>query len=108
MMSNNLLSDAVFCLTNGRLGKINLHSHYIIRSIQRRINDKWIFDCLLKGEIVGIIKQSNDKFRLYYEHPTNPNNYDLIIIVVIDDLNAKNITVLTSYKQKIEKRIRSR
>lgn len=108
MMPNILVSDAVTCLSNGSLGTIDLHPHFRIRSIQRHIQDQWIFDCLLNEEIVGILKQSNDKFRLYYEHPINPNNHDLIIVVVIDDLNAKDITVITSYKQKIEKRIRTR
>lgn len=107
-MPDILLRKAISCLSEGQIGKIDLHHHYIIRSIQRLINDKWVFNCLLNEEIVGILKQSDDKFRLYYEHPINYNTHDLIIVIVIDDLKEKDITVITSYKQKIEKRIRSR
>jgi len=55
---------------------------------------------------VGILKQSDDKFRLYYKHPIIPKTHDLIIVVVINDLITKDITVVTSYKQTIKKRER--
>ncbi len=55
---------------------------------------------------MGILKQSDDKFRLYYQHPIIPKTHDLIIVVVINDLITKDITVVTSYKQTIKKRER--
>jgi hypothetical protein len=102
-----LLRNAVSCLSNiTKKSNINLHPHYQIRKLQRHINNKWVYDCIIKEELVGILKQSDDKFRLYYQHPIIPKTHDLIIVVVINDLITKDITVVTSYKQTIKKRER--
>lgn len=99
-MVDILLTHAVSCLEDiKKQDNIKLHPHYELRSLQRNIDDQWIYDCIIKSEIVGILKQSNDKFRLYYEHPLIPETHDLIIIIVIKDLMAKHITVITSYDQ---------
>jgi len=106
-MTDILLKNAVSCLSNiTKKSNINLHLHYQIRKLQRHINDKWIYDCITKEELVGILKQSDDKFRLYYKHPIIPKTDDLIIVIVINDLITKNITVVTSYKLTIKKRER--
>lgn len=106
-MVDILLKNAVSCLSNiTKRSNINLHFHYQIRKKQRQINDEWVYDCIIKEELVGILKQSDDKFRLYYKHPIIPKTHDLIIVVVINDLNTKDITIVTSYKQTIRKRER--
>ena len=98
------LNFAMETLSDLSISQIEIKDHYRLRSIQRNISDQWISDCLINKELLGILKQSKDKFRLYYEHPVNPDKYDLVIIITIN--LTKHITIITTYQQNINQRLR--
>lgn len=93
------------CLSELTISQIEIRDHYLVRSRERGIPDQWISDCLINKELVGILKQSDDKFRLYYEHPNDPTKYDLIIIVAID-ISTKHVTIITTFEQNVNVRVR--
>lgn len=99
------LDLAIQYLSNLSSEQIEITDHFIKRREQREILDEWILDCLMNKDRLGILKQSANKFRLYYEHPENPKEFDIIIIVAIDD-TTQHITIITTYNQNIEQRVR--
>lgn len=70
------------------------------------IREEWIYDCILNGEILGILEQRKNRFRIYYKHPTKAEKYDLIIIIDVMGTSTKCIKVVTTYEQSIKRRVR--
>lgn len=70
------------------------------------ISEEWVYNCILNGEILGILEQRKNRFRIYYKHPTKADRYDLIIIIDVIETSAKCIKVVTTYEQSIKRRVR--
>jgi|GEM_PF-6690067 hypothetical protein len=58
--------------------QIDILSHAIDRD---EINKELIYNCIIRGELVGILKQRKDRYRIYYKHPTSSEKYDLVIVI---------------------------
>jgi len=70
------------------------------------ISPEWIYDCLLNKEPRGILTQRDNRFRIYYNHPTKEEKYDFIIVIDIIKFSTKCIRVVTTYEQSVKRRIR--
>lgn len=101
-MTDISLKLAMEYLLNLSISQIEIKDHYLVRSRERKIPDKWIIDCLIDKEPLEIIKQSDDKFRIYYEHPEKPEENDLIIVASIN-YSTQHIT---TFNQSIVKMVR--
>ena len=104
-MSELSLKFGMDYLSNLSISQIEIKDHYLVRSRERNIPDNWVTDCLINKEPVGMLKQSDDKFRIYYEHPETPNENDLIIVASINNY-TQHITIITTYNQSIKMRER--
>jgi hypothetical protein len=82
------------------------HHAYDKISGDRKIKEFWIHNCLISGTKQGILKQRENRFRIYYNHPIKADRYDLIIVVDITESSEKNIRVVTTYEQAIYRRVR--
>jgi len=54
----------------------------------RNIEEEFLYDCLLKQNVEGIIKQRSNRFRLYYKQGGLRIN-DLIIVIESDNNSTK-------------------
>lgn len=79
-------------------------SHAKLRCKQRNISKDWVKECIIDKIIVGILKQNEYKFKLYYEHP-GKSNKDLIIVIVINSF-SNIILVETVFEQDKKRRAR--
>ena len=70
------------------------------------ITEELIYDCILNDEIVGILEQRDNRFRIYYKHPTKEDRYDLVIIIDVIKTSTKCIKVVTTYEQSVKRRVR--
>lgn len=68
------------------------------------IQKNWIYDVILNKEPSGVLKQREDRYRIYYEHPTK-NKYDFIVVIDIKN-SPKIIKVVTTYEQSNKRRVR--
>lgn len=94
-------------LENLRKDQIDIGPHALDKiSKDRKIDKKWIYNCLINGEKQGVLKQRHNRFRIYYKHPTKADRYDLIIIIDIVKSSKKNIKVVTTYEQSNKIRVR--
>lgn len=73
--------------------------HFNIRNVQRIFNLETVYDCLLKKEMVGILKQDHDKFIVFYEYEKRKSK-DLAIVVRIEGNLIYLITVFLSPRGK--------
>ncbi|UXM85125.1 hypothetical protein [Methanococcus aeolicus] len=62
-----------------------------------------INDYILCKKPVGILKQDNSKFKLYYELD---EIYDLIVIIGIKSESPTTISLITCFKQESKRRVR--
>jgi len=64
-----------------------------------------INDYILKQKPVGILRQDNTKFKLYYELD---EKYDLIVVISVNVKSENPITIslITCFKQKASRRVR--
>lgn len=58
--------------------QIDILPHALKRETIRK---EWIYNCILEGEISGVLKQRENRLRIYYKHPIKADNYDLVIII---------------------------
>lgn len=86
--------------------KILPHAYDAMYDFDRNIKEELLYDCLLKKDVDGIIKQRKNRFRLYYKQQGLRMNYDLIIIIEFDMILKKNIIVVTTYEQPVKRRMR--
>lgn len=70
------------------------------------IQEEWLYDCIVKDVIRGVLQQREDRYRLYYKHPTKGEKYDLIIVIDIKKSSPITIKVVTSYIQLVNRRVR--
>ncbi|ACV25375.1 hypothetical protein QIT38_gp35 [Methanocaldococcus fervens tailed virus 1] len=85
---------------------ITITNHFIERCESRKDklpNISKIKNMLLTQKPVGILKQSGNKFRLYYELD---EKYDLIIVISVWNTNPIEINLVTTYPQEKKKRER--
>lgn len=90
--------------------QIRFTKHCEKRLIERGITKNIIYHCLIKGELKGILEQkegfkSEDKYRIYYEHPDN-KVYDIIIIISLETPEKHLISVVTAFIQKKNRRVK--
>lgn len=86
--------------------KILPHAYDAMYDFDRDIKEELIYNCLLKKDVEGIIKQRTNRFRIYYKQDGPRMNYDLIIIIEFDMNSKKNIIVVTTYEQSVKRRKR--
>lgn len=82
------------------------HAYDALYDFDRNIKEELLYDCILKRDLDGILKQRTNRFRLYYKQDGFRKNYDLIIIIEFDRSSDKNIKVVTTYEQSIKRRVR--
>jgi hypothetical protein len=102
------ISDALTVLQDISEDRIKTTDHSNKRLSERSIDKELIIECLINHEIKGILEQKEDdksdnKYKIFYEHPTLKNR-DLIIVIAI--AQKKNIRIITTYFQKKDRRIR--
>jgi uncharacterized protein YuzE len=83
--------------------KILPHAYDAIYDFDRNIKEQLLYDCLLKKDVDGILKQKTNRFRLYYKQEGPRMNYDLIIIIEFDRNSTKNIIVVITYETSEKK-----
>ena len=86
-------------INNCKEYQIKESRHFNIRNVQRIYNLEAVYKCLLKKEIVGILKQDYDKFIVFYEDE-NKKSIDLAIVVRIEEDLIYLITVFLSPRGK--------
>lgn len=74
--------------------------HFDIRTVQRIGDSSLIFDAFLYNPLMGIIKQSYNKFRLYFEHNNKPSKDIALVIGINDDKTVNFITVMLTDRDK--------
>ena len=62
-----------------------------------------INDYILSKKPVGILKQDDSKFKLYYELD---DKYDLIIVISVKSESPITISLITCFKQASKRRVR--
>lgn len=62
-----------------------------------------VYDIILKEKPIGILKQNEEKFKIYYE---KTEKYDLIIILSIKNLNPVILNLVTCFLEDAKKRRR--
>ncbi|MFP4655467.1 MAG: hypothetical protein ACLFMM_07345 [Methanohalobium sp.] len=82
-------------------------SHFLLNHEKRKKHmpalDE-IYDLILNTKLVGILKQDEGKFKIFYR---NNNKYDLIIIMAVKRTNPDLvINLVTCHIQEIKKRLR--
>jgi hypothetical protein len=99
------IKNVIFYLSLVSSNEISLTYHARER-IKEKLEEKLVQSCLLNREIVGILKQSPLKFKLFYKHPEDELEYDLIIVIVFKNYPKWDIRIVTIYEQKNKRRVR--
>ena len=76
--------------------------HFHKKNHERHSNPELWIKSFFKHKLVGIMKQSYNKFKLCYKHPIKKQK-DIYLIAVINDDNS--VSVLTTYEGDISRRI---
>jgi len=63
------------------------------------IHKELLYNCIIKDDIVGILKQRKDRYRIHYKHPTKGESYDLVIVIDVKISSTIIIKVVTAYIQ---------
>ena len=78
--------------------------HFDIRNVQRIGDLGLIFQTFLYNQLMGIIKQDYNKFRLYFEHSQKPTKDISLVIGINDNRTVNFITVReTQRNQRVRK-----
>ena len=78
--------------------------HFDIRNVQRIGDLGLIFQTFLYNQLMGIIKQDYNKFRLYFEHSQKPTKDISLVIGINDNKDVKFVTVMETYRnQRVRK-----
>jgi len=94
------------------LSKIEIDNLRATYHFQERISERKseihpdlneIYGIILKEAPIGILKQDEEKFKLYYE---KTEKYDLIIILSIKNLNPLILNLVTCFLEDANKRRR--
>lgn len=105
-MFNVTIAKVVSCLSIISNHMISSTNNAILRIYERELTEQSIKNCLINEEIVGILKQSPNKFQIFYKHPYKQLKYDLVIIMVFNHYPKCNIRVVTIYEQSVKRRVR--
>lgn len=105
------IAEVIFLLSEIRKERIIITEHTKKRLIERNLDEKWIYECLINQEIKGILEQrdsreSDYKYKVLYEHPVK-QKYDIIIVFAIANLSERSIRIITTYKQERVRRVRN-
>ncbi len=106
VMFNVTIDNVVSCLSIISNHMISNTNHAILRIYERELTEQSIKNCLINEEIMGILKQSSNKFQIFYKHPYKDLKYDLIIIIVFNYYPKCDIRVVTIYEQSVKRRVR--
>ena len=79
-------------------------THLNYSNNRRHSNLEMIYDHLINGQYVAILKSEYNSFKILYEPPTI-KSVDLCIVIVITD--DKGIKLITTYNQDKERRVRT-
>lgn len=83
--------------------QIEILPHALERSEMQK---NWLYDAILGNAILGILRQRKDRYRIYYEHPTKGERYDLILSIEVKESSPITIKVVTAYIQTVNRRVR--
>lgn len=95
------------CLSKINKDNIRATYHFQERNNQRKsevhpdLNE--IYNIILKEQPVGILKQEEGKFKLYYERT---EKYDLIVIVSVKSTSPLILNLVTCFLEEAKKRRR--
>ncbi len=95
------------CLSEIEIDNLRATYHFQERIRERKseihpdLNE--IYNIILKEQPVGILKQEQEKFKLYYERN---ESYDLIVIVSIKNTNPTILNLVTCFLEDAKKRRR--
>lgn len=95
------------CLSNASEDNFIVTEHFLKRLESRKSKDfpdlNGILDIAMNKKPVGILIQSEEKFKVYYS--TN-NVYDLVVVFAIKNTNPVRIALVTCYKQDTKRIVR--
>ena len=100
------INEVLNLLSRSKEENITISIHFMERYENRKnkLPDlSEIIKILINKTPVGILKQSENKFRLYYELD---EKYDLIIVISVWNVNPIEINLVTTYPQEKKKRER--
>lgn len=83
--------------------QIDILPHALERN---EIHKEWLYNCLIGDELVGILKQRENRYRIQYRHPEKSDKYDLIIVIDVKKSSPIIIKVVTAYIQTVKRRVR--
>jgi len=103
MMEIDEVLNRIIC---AKKDNFNSTAHFNIK-LERRKNklpnyDKFV-DMLESIKPIGIIKQNNEKFKIYYELD---EKYDMVVILSIKSIKPLSINLITIFPEKRSKRER--
>ncbi len=75
-----------------------------MRNTQRNEKNEMIYNLLSSEELVGILKQDFNKFKIVYKHPTKIS-MDVCIVILIDEF--KKISMITNFTKNKNLRVKS-
>lgn len=80
---------------------VHVKFHFHVNNHKRHSNPNMWTKVFFKHELLGIMKQEENKFKLCYKHPSK-NQKDLYLIIVINDDNSMDL--ITTYEGNISRR----
>ncbi|MBQ6099584.1 MAG: hypothetical protein IJL02_06955 [Methanobrevibacter sp.] len=90
----------IFCNVN-QTSIVNLMFHFKKNNHQRHDNPHSWVKAFFGHNLLGLMKQEENKFKLCYKHPRKTQK-DLYLIVLINDDNSMNL--ITTYEASINRR----
>ncbi|ADC70062.1 hypothetical protein MFS40622_1386 [Methanocaldococcus sp. FS406-22] len=97
------IDEVLKCLSNTTKENFKKTEHFEIRMGLRKDNlptEEGLFEILTKNKPVGILKQKDDKFKVYYEFD---EEHDIVVVISIKSVEPLQINLITIFPQDIEK-----
>lgn len=88
--------------TEDKQDKYVLTNHIKKQACKRGINISYLENMLLNEEPLGVLSSRKNRFKVFYPSEINPKQFDLIIVIAIDD--DEKIVGVTTYEDAISHR----
>ncbi|AUB56105.1 MULTISPECIES: DUF2283 domain-containing protein [Methanobacterium] len=66
------------------------------------IHKELLYNCIIEDDLVGILKQRKNRYRIYYKHPTKGESHDLVIVIDVKISSTIIIKVVTAYLKQLK------
>jgi len=100
------IDNVLNCMINAKKDNFKETEHFKIKLKRRRDklpNHGELISTLEGTKPVGILKQNEEKFKLYYELD---ERYDIVIIISVKSVEPISINLITTFPEKRSKRER--